>query len=150
MRNKLPLIIFVAIFAVLFGTGILNWNKTVGWLRHAFFRAKGAASEIGKPGPTGDLNKARICRDNLKRIQAAKRKAAQDRGQQVGEITWGEILHAMPNVPPGKLTPAQIQKYMPTCPSGGTYTQGTLEQVPRCTVSGQNTLTLEDDHIILD
>ena len=150
MRNKMPLIIFCGILGALFATGILNWDKSVGLVRHIFFRAKGTISSVGKPSPIGDLNKAKGCRENLKRLQAAKRKAAQDRGQQVGEISWGEVLHALPNVPQGKLTSAQMQKYTPICPAGGTYSLGTLEQVPRCSVAGQNTISLEDDHIIID
>jgi hypothetical protein len=150
MRDKMPLIIFAGVIAALFGFGVLNWDKTVGWARHVFFRAKGATTYVGASPSAGDPNKAKICRDNLKRIQAAKRKAAQDRGQQIGEITWGEVLHAMPNVPSGKLTPAQIQKFTPVCPAGGVYTLGTLEQIPRCSISGQNTVPLDDDHVIWD
>lgn len=150
LRDKLPFVIVGAVVVALFTYGVLDWDRTVGWIRHYFFRAKGVASTLGNTGPAGDVNIARLCRQNLNRIQAAKRKAAFERGQQVGAITWEEILRQMPDVPKRRLTPAEFDKYVPHCPAGGTYTLGTLEEVPRCSIGGQGTLSLEDDHIIMN
>ncbi|MGI8905528.1 MAG: hypothetical protein ACR2IE_03440 [Candidatus Sumerlaeaceae bacterium] len=150
LRDKLPLFIGAGVVTALFFLGVLEWDKTVGWVRHYIFRVKGVAQNIGKSPPPGDLNAARACRENLHRMQAAKRKAAFDRGQQVGPISWEEVLRRLPDIPQRRLHPAELEKFTPKCPARGTYSLGNLEEVPRCTVSGQNTLTLEDDHIIVD
>jgi hypothetical protein len=148
IRDKLPFLVTGAVLLALFTTGVLNWDTTEGWIRHYFFRAKGVAQNLGNTGPVGDTNLARLCRQNLERIQAAKRKAAFDRGQQVGVVTWEEVLRQLPEVPKRRLTPAEYDKFVPHCPAGGTYILGTLEEVPRCSIGGQNTLSLEDDHVI--
>ena len=152
MKDKIIFIVGGVVLVALFGTGILNFDTTVGWVRNIFYRAKGGAAQVGNTNtPVGNVQHAAICRENLHRIQAAKRKAAFDRGNQVGPITWEEVLHAMPDAPnKGKMTPLQIEKYMPKCPDGGNYSVGTLEEVPRCSISGQGSLTLEDDHVIRD
>lgn len=150
LRDKLPFIIVGAIVAALFATGIFNWDWTVGWVRHYFFRAKGVATSLGQNGPHGDLNQARTCRENLHRIQAAKRKFAFERGQQVGPITWEDVVRQLPGVAGKRMSPAEYNKLIPRCPGGGTYTLGNLEEVPRCSIGGQGTLTLDDDHIIFD
>lgn len=152
MRTYLKWIVIGAVVAfAIIGLGLLN-QDTVGHIRYYFFRAKGKAAQITSSGPVvGNLEQARQCRENLHRIQAAKRKAAQDRGNAIGAITWEEVLQAMyPNYAIRRMGAAQLNTLIPKCPAGGTYSVGTLEEVPRCSLSGNNTLSVEDDHIIRD
>ena len=150
LRDKLPFLIVAGVVTALFVTGVFNWDWTVGWVRHYVFRVKGVAQSLGKTSPPGDLNAARACRETLHRLQSAKRKVAFDRGQQAGPVTWDDVLRQLAGTPQGRLTPAQIEKFTPKCPNGGTYVLGNLEEVPRCSIGGQGTLTLDDDHIITD
>lgn len=152
MRAYLKWIVIGGVVALaIIGFGLLN-EDTVGRIRYYFFAAKGKAEQITNSAPAiGNLEQARQCRENLHRIQAAKRKAAQDRGNALGAITWEEVLQAMyPNYVIRRMSPSQINALIPKCPSGGTYSVGTLEEVPRCSVAGNNTLSVEDDHIIRD
>jgi rRNA maturation protein Nop10 len=43
-----------------------------------------------------------------------------------------------------------MQLLMPKCPGGGTYTLGTLEVVPKCSIGGNSSLAADDDHMILN
>lgn len=150
MRRKLPFLIGTALLLALFATDVISWHWTVAWARHYFFRAKATAEGITNTSPVGNTDHARTCRENLHRLQAAKRKTAFDRGQQVGPITWEDVLRTMGNLPARRTSPRVLQGYMPRCPGGGTYILGKLEEVPRCTIGGQGSINLDDDHIIRD
>jgi hypothetical protein len=152
MRNKIIGIVIAVAVLGLFAFGILDRERTVGWIRHYIFRARGVASQVGSgKSPTGNVATAKICRENLSRIQAAKRKAAFDRGQTVGAVSWEDVLVAM-NLPGAKkgMTEAEIHKLMPKCPDGGTYNLGNLQEVARCSIGGNDSLSLDDDHVIRD
>jgi len=131
MKDKIVWAIGGLILIGLFAFGILDYDNTIGWVRNIFYRAKGGAAQVTNTNaPVGNVQHAALCRENLHRIQAAKRKAAFDRGNPIGPITWEEILHAMPDAPSkGKMTPAQIEKYMLKCPDAALFV-GTLEEVP--------------------
>jgi hypothetical protein len=150
MKSKLKWIVAGIIVFGVFFFGLVDFDNTMGWIRHLYYRVRGSASGIGSTKPVGNVRNAGICRENLQRIQAGKRKAAQDRGQQVGAITWEEIVRTMPGIPSGRLSSKIINQHIPKCPDGGTYSIGTLEEVPRCAVSGQGTVDASDDHIIRD
>jgi hypothetical protein len=151
VRNK---ILFVAIVLVVGGLlvfGIVDHVSALGWVRNIFFRARGAASQVSvNTGKTGNLANAKMCRDNLGRIQAGKRKAAFDRSQNVGAVSWEDTLKAMNALPAGRLTDQVINAAIPKCPEGGQYSLGDLLQVSRCSIGGNNSLDLDDDHIIRD
>jgi hypothetical protein len=151
VRSK---ILFVAIALVVGGLlvfGIVDRESVVGWVRHYIFRVRGAAAQVASnTGKTGNLANAKMCRDNLGRIQAGKRKAAFNRGQNVGAVSWEDALKAMDALPAGRLTDQVINAAIPKCPEGGQYSLGDLLQVPRCSIGGNNSLDLDDDHIIRD
>jgi hypothetical protein len=133
---KQKIIVAIVLLAVVgvFALGILDFDKTVSAGR-----------------PTGNPNHARICRENLQRIQSAKRKAAQDRGVTVGEVTWDEVLHVLhPNYIPGRSPRQRFNELMPKCPGGGTYSLGTLQEVASCSIGGNDNMDPADDHLILD
>lgn len=151
MQGKLKWIIGGVILLVLLSSGVLKGEELVGWIRYAVFGIQGTAQQAFKPQPPGNLEAARVCRENLHRLQAGKRKTAFDRGQNVGSVTWEEVARTLnPGKLSGRPTAQQLMMFIPKCPSGGTYSLGTLEEVPRCSIGGNNTLTLEDDHIIRD
>jgi len=74
--------------------------------------------------------------ENLRMIESAKRKVAQDRGQAIGDVSWSEVLKEM-NL-----------REMPRCPDGGEYSLSQLGSLPRCTIGGNATRRVEDDHMI--
>jgi hypothetical protein len=151
MRSKLALLAAVAAVVAIFAFGIVKPDSAWAWTRYVFYRGKGAVASFGSSSPAGNLEHARECRENLHRIQAAKRKAGQDRGNPIGAVTWEEVLRAMyPEKPVRQMAPTQLNALIPKCPDGGTYALDTLEAVPKCSIGGNNTLTLEDDHIIRD
>jgi hypothetical protein len=150
---KQKIIVAIVLLAVVgvFALGILDFDKTVMWARHYFFRARGEVASLSAGRPTGNPNHARICRENLQRIQSAKRKAAQDRGVTVGEVTWDEVLHVLhPNYIPGRSPRQRFNELMPKCPGGGTYSLGTLQEVASCSIGGNDNMDPADDHLILD
>ena len=150
MKSKLVIAAIVAAVVGAFVLGVVDRDAALGWVRYVFFRARGEASSIGSNlgKPVGTVEQARLCRQTLERIQAAKRKAAQDRGNTVGEVTWEETIKAMYPQEAGRLTHARITELMPKCPCGGTYTLMSLIEVPRCSISGNNSVNLEIGHII--
>ena len=151
MRNKIIFVAIIVVGACLLVFGIVDRDSAIGWVRNIFFRAKGVASEVSpNTGKVGNKANAKMCRDNLSRIQAGKRKAAFDRSRNVGAVSWEETLAAMNLLPGGKLTDQAINAAIPKCPEGGQYTLGDLQQVPRCSIGGNNSLPLDDDHIIRD
>lgn len=151
MKNRIGIIAAVALVAGLFWFGVINPDTAWMWTRHFFYRGKGAVSTMGSTQPTGNLYHARQCRENLHRIQTAKRKAGQDRGNPVGNVSWDEVLKVMYPQQNFRALPAgEINKLIPKCPGGGTYALNTLEAVPKCSLTGQQSISPEDDHIIRD
>jgi hypothetical protein len=149
MQNKIVIGAIIAVVIAVFAFGIIDPETAFGWARNIFYRAKAPMSQLGKGGSPGNVDHARTCRQTLDRIEAAKRKSAFDRGQSVGSVTWEDVIRAM-NLAPGhsRLTQQQINDLIPKCPDGGTYTLGTLQEVPRCSIGGNNSLSTDDDHVI--
>ena len=68
------------------------------------------------------------CINNLRQIDGAKQTWALEMGKHVGDIpSWSDIRPYL-----GRGTNGPI----PKCPSGGTYTIGTVETAPKCSVAG--------------
>lgn len=149
MRQKITIVCVVLVLGVLVVLDVINLEKVIGEVRHWFFRGKGAVQQVGKRPPLRNTHNAHLCRQTLTRIQNAKRKAAFDRGRSVGYVTWEEVIEAMyPENRGRKLSPARYQQLFPRCPEGGTYMLGSLEELARCSVMGNETLDVADDHII--
>lgn len=123
-----------------FYLGILDWRSAKTQAR---VQMSGVATEVrsavdsglstggGKSAAAG----AAECRQNLQRIDAAKKVAAQKSGSEVGEVSWSQVLD-------------HLGGSKPVCPSGGTYTLGNLQTNPRCSVGGANTTDRSDDHLL--
>jgi len=130
--------------------GILDYDNTIGWVRISSTARKAAQPSHQHECTRRERSTRGPLPRNLHRIQAAKRKAAFDRGNPIGPITWEEILHAMPDAPSkGKMTPAQIEKYMLNARMAATIRRHTRRSPPLLN-RGQGTISLEDDHIIRD
>jgi len=142
-------LVAVAVGAVLFG--FIHPDSVVGRARYVVFRALGLVSSVSPPKPKGPgtVANARLCRENLTRIQNAKRRAGELRQNNIGNVTWEEVLAAMyPNDTRVRGNRQRIKELMPKCPDGGTYTLGTMQEMCKCSIGGQNTATIEDDHVI--
>ena len=136
MKKFVILGVIAAVVIVVFATGIISWEDVGPQVRNLFFRGKSEAKQAFATSDLKNVENAKICRQNLRVIESAKRKVAQDRGQAVGDVSWSEGLREM-NV-----------REKPKCPDGGEYHLGQLGMLPRCTISGNGTRRQEDDHII--
>lgn len=132
--------------------GFVNAEQLIMRARYVFFGAKGAVSQVATVNAgqsTGTPAQAEACRGLLTLIQNGKRRAAADRGQAVGSVTWEEVLFAMNRLPQrGNNRPAAIQAAMPVCPAGGKYDLGPLHERPTCSIGGNASVAPDDDHII--
>jgi hypothetical protein len=148
MKQKLLVlgVVIAALAAV--ALGFVDTRALMSRARGLFFRARSEAGRLSAtPGLTGNIQYAAACRANLQRIASAKQKAAQDRGQALGAVTWEEVMRAMyPSRRPGA---AAIGQLIPRCPAGGTYSLGTMEELPRCSIGGGDSFDRADDHLIL-
>lgn len=120
--------------------GVIDWRDVTTTARVQTSRLGAqleGSIELGAPrGSTGNSRRdAEICRTNLQRIESAKRSAARARGNELGSVTWEEVLPYLGNE-------------RPRCPAGGTYTLGNLQMNARCSVGGNGTVDTADDHAL--
>jgi len=141
MKQKIILAVIAVAVAGLFVGGILNGQQVAAWARRLFYQGRGTvarATELKAP-QLHDPQAAQICRDNLRRIENAKRRVAQDRGgMAVGRLTWDDIKAELPG------------HKIPVCPAGGQYSLGNLGSMPKCTIGASGTAMAEDDHIVIN
>ena len=136
MKKILVLAVLGAVVIVIFASGIISWESVGPRLRYLFFRGGAEAKQAFATSDLKNVENAKICRQNLRMIESAKRKVAQDRGQAIGDVSWSEVLKEM-NL-----------REMPRCPDGGEYSLSQLGSLPRCTIGGNATRRVEDDHMI--
>jgi hypothetical protein len=98
--------------------------------------AAGALSS-GSPGAgrTNSPAVAEECRQNLRRLESAKRALASRGMFATGSVSWDAVVK-------------ELGGRRPACPAGGTYHLGTLQQLPTCSVAGGGTVDSRDDHVI--
>lgn len=150
MRQKIVVISVPVLVASLIWMQMIDGERLMGFVRYFLYRGKGAVQQVGSAPPQKNVGHAQLCRQNLLRIQNAKRKAGFDRGNTVGHVSWAEVLQAMypEEARRGRVTPARMAGLMPVCPSGGSYLLGSLHEVARCSIMGNETLPVDDDHIV--
>jgi hypothetical protein len=128
--------VLVVGLAAAFALGILDWGY---WKSRVSREARLAAHSINSSGrhesPEVARSNAAICRENLRQIELAKRKAAQASGLTKSAVTWQEILPHLGN-------------RRPVCPSGGSYDIGSTTVFAKCSVSNNRTTDEADDHIL--
>ncbi len=133
-------LILGALVGAAFFLGILDWQTTETKLRveasKATSQVKSAINEgVSAPSTGGSVEDAVACRNNLKRIESAKRAAAERLGLTTSSVSWDAVLKEMG----GK---------RPSCPNGGEYSLGNNQVNARCSVSGNGTTAKEDDHLL--
>ncbi len=136
MKKIIILGVIGAVVIGVFASGIISWESVGPRLRYLFFRGQAETKQAFATSDLKNVENAKICRQNLNVIESAKRKVAQNRGQAVGDVSWSEVLREM-----------DLRK-APKCPDGGEYDLNQLGSLPRCTISGNGTRRVEDDHII--
>ena len=97
------------------------------------------AAKISPPGtvkPTGNAVKdAENCRENLRRIQSAKRAVMARGGLTVNDVSIDAVKK-------------ELGGTVPRCPNGGEYVLGNMQTNVRCTIAGNRTTDPADDHMI--
>ncbi len=140
MKQKIIVGAAVIGVAALFATGVLNWQGIWPRVRHWFYRGRGAVSQMTQLDVKALNNPhlAQQCRANLRMLENAKRKVAQEKGMTIGRLTEKDILPELPG------------RRWPRCPAGGEYILGDIGTMPKCTVGSAGTVRTEDDHIIIN
>jgi len=108
-------------------------------IRSAGYDAKHVAKKVVgevKVGTVGNADDARKCRENIKRIESAKRAAGQSRGNTTGWIPIDVIVKTMG------------AKQLPKCPAGGEYNVGALLKMPTCSIGSNHNNDPSDDHVV--
>jgi len=108
--------------------------------RKAYYEGKGALNDAERAlnagsSAKGDYGAAAKCRQNLKKIETAKRSVAGRDGQAVGYVSKGDLIKAMGSG-------------MPKCPAGGIYTINPLNSMPKCSVGSAGAGDPKDDHFV--
>lgn len=141
--------VFIAL--VVLAAGVLGALYMMGYFtaedaeyfgRRVFYKGKGAVGgavdvlQAGGSG-SGDPAKASQCRDNLRRIETAKRAAANALMIEVGDVPLDKVKEA-------------IGGGWPSCPDGGRYSVNALNFVPTCSIGPGKASDPNDDHLIND
>jgi len=135
------ILLVAAAVGAAFYLGILDWEDASTKARVGTANTiAGVAGTIGDAagvgGPARDVKAgAPACRDNLRRIEAAKRVVAGKSAQNIGEVNRDAVIK-------------ELKGEMPHCPSGGSYLIGTNEQQVRCSIGGNGTSDTTDDHMV--
>lgn len=137
MKKHIPKIIGIGVvlgIVALFWFGILDFDQIRNKVRQIFYRGRGAASSAMQ-GPQGDPKSAAACRENLKRIESAKRAVASEKAITVGAVSRDDVAKKLGGA-------------FPACPSGGTYNINDLGRMPTCSI-GSGSSGPSDGHVIL-
>ena len=102
----------------------------------AYYARYKAMEKTGALPALDNLQAARQCRENLARIESAKRAAAEKLNITTGTVPLDAILRLM-----GLAA-------LPKCPAGGEYTVGQMGFAAKCSIGGNETTKTDDDHII--
>lgn len=134
-------LIIVGAVGALFATGVLTPKDAERFGRRAISAGTDAV-DVAKDAVTpaameaaGDYPAAEKCRGNLRRIESAKRAAAGEFGQAVGNVPEGQILQ-------------RLGGSLPSCPSGGRYTISALNTTPKCSIGSAGATDPKDDHVL--
>lgn len=142
LNKKMIAVLCVVVlgFAGAFHFGYLDWAT---WRTQARIRAANASSQVrsatqinlsSSPADANAIAGGRACRENMRRIESAKRAAGQKSGISVGTVSRDAVAREIGT--------------FPACPSGGEYALGTLEVNVSCNVSANRTTDPADDHIL--
>jgi hypothetical protein len=129
----------VAGLAAAFYLGILDWgywrSRTRTQVAVVTSNVTTGLTPTARFSPEQARQNARVCLENLRRIESAKRQAAAKAGVTVRDVAVADVLPFLG----GK---------MPVCPSGGTYSIMNNQTLPQCSIMGNGTIDKADDHIL--
>ncbi|MBI1784689.1 hypothetical protein HYR69_06045 [Candidatus Sumerlaeota bacterium] len=125
----------LVVVAFLFLSGTFSSNEAGFLGRRIYYGARNAIAGIFSPPPPGSYTEASQCRENLREIERAKRRAAELKSMTTGMLSVQEVE-------------AALGRPLPQCPSGGTYFINPLVQLPTCSIGSQDSLDRRDDHVI--
>jgi len=141
MRLSVIAILVVAVVGALIYFGFISKEDVEQTGRVAVADVKKLGNSITAPvegvSPQA-VAVANQCRENLKRIESAKRAIADSTGRASGAVSWDEVLRHM-----GARKP-------PACPGGGAYSLNTIGTAASCSISGNGTASRDDDHGIMN
>ena len=100
-------------------------------LQNAESQTVGALQGENKPSASA-AEQAAACRQNLSRIESAKRALASRGMFATGDVSLDAVAREMGGS-------------LPRCPSGGQYHLGSLEQLPTCSIGGNKSPDNADD-----
>lgn len=105
--------------------------------RRIYYKIRGGVYTVShQDSPrAGSYADAAQCRENLREIERAKRKAAEQKGMTTGALTVQEVEAAMGHK-------------IPRCPSGGRYAINPILMMPSCSIGTQANLDPKDDHFL--
>lgn len=134
-------LIIVAVAALLGFTFYLGWwdfGDVEIKTRQAYHKTKDTLNtKAGIGGKSvGTAEDARICRENLKRLESAKREVADLQGRNVGTVSWEAVAKRFPG------------GVVPQCPAGGEYNLNPLGQLPQCSIGSNAPGDQSDNHVI--
>lgn len=138
-------VIGVVVLLLAWGTmsGVIDWRRIFGVSRtlvgNAANTAGAAAGSLNTGGGSTSGNIAAgapQCRENLTRIHTAKLSIRSKTGIEVKDVSWDAITKEMGGGP------------MPKCPNGGTYSIGSMQALPLCSIGANGTPDGTDDHLI--
>jgi hypothetical protein len=143
-KKKAIILVVIALAVVggLFATGHLTRDSAEQLGRRAYYQGRGAVGDVVDtvtsvgPSGTGDPAKAAQCRDNLRRIETAKRAAGNAMGTAIGDIPMDQLTRALGGP-------------LPSCPDGGRYRPNALNTLPTCSIGAGSASDANDDHFIL-
>ncbi len=137
---RLSAIAFIAIVVVglLLFFGVINIRDLSTAGRVARANAKAMERQALSPlyVPEKDIANAKICCQNLKLLESAKRAVAEQANRASGTVSWSEVLRHM-----GLKQPLQ-------CPAGGSYSLNQIGQAVTCSIQANGTASHADDHNI--
>lgn len=83
-----------------------------------------------------EVSRARVCQQNIRRIETAKEQWAMDNKVGYDAVpSWQDLARYLP---------AQ-----PVCPTNGAYTIGSMRELPTCSVGDNGTQVEYDDHALI-
>ena len=136
------LIIIVLLIIYFFFRGSLTLKnidatsrKTQGAVKEILVKGESSVSRVTR---SKAIANAEGCRDNITRIESAKRAASSKFGINAGTLPLEYILQELKS------------SQLPVCPSGGNYTVNPVGMMPTCSISNNKTQTQDDDHIIIN
>lgn len=144
IQKKKAIMLVVAALIVLgiaYSMGLFTAEDAKYFGRDVYYRSKGTvegavdAVTQGTATGSGDPAKAQACRDNIRRIELAKRAAANTLSLTVGEVPESEVLSALGGS-------------LPRCPDGGRYKINSLQYMPTCSIGAGVASDPRDDHVL--